>query len=118
MLFRSESARLLARWLEDVATGRPLIVTGDFNANKGTPAYERLAGRGLLFDVHRRLHPDRTFESTYHDYGKVDGPRPIDWILASEHFEVVAADIDEYCEGHLFPSDHYPVTAALDWRYT
>ncbi len=37
-------------------------------------------------------------------------------MLASGHFAVMDASIDRYHEGSLFPSDHYPILAALDWN--
>ena len=41
---------------------------------------------------------------------------PIDWILVSDHFRVLDAQIDRTRVGNLFPSDHYPVMAVLDWK--
>jgi endonuclease/exonuclease/phosphatase family metal-dependent hydrolase len=40
----------------------------------------------------------------------------IDWILVSDHFRVLDAQIDRSRQGNLFPSDHYPITAVLDWK--
>jgi endonuclease/exonuclease/phosphatase family metal-dependent hydrolase len=37
----------------------------------------------------------------------------IDWILASNHFTVLDAAIDDYNDNGLYPSDHFPVTATL-----
>ncbi len=111
-----ESAKLLQQWIEGVVWKDPVIVTGDFNTNEDGPAYERLAGSGVLFDVSRQVPSGRNRAGTYHGYGTSEEPAPIDWILASEHFEAVAADVDTYHQGGLFPSDHYPVTAVLRWR--
>lgn len=71
--------------------------------------------RGLLLDVAHQVNLPRADEGSFHGYGSVDPPTPIDWILVSPHFTVVSADVDRYREQDRFPSDHYPVTAVLDW---
>jgi endonuclease/exonuclease/phosphatase family metal-dependent hydrolase len=42
-------------------------------------------------------------------------PPAIDWVLASNQFSILEASIDRHHMKNLFPSDHYPVTATLDW---
>jgi len=111
-----ESAALLGHWVAARERHHPLIVTGDFNVDKNGLTYSWLLARALVFDVHRRLHPDRNPEPTYHGYGGAMEQAPLDGILASRHFRATAADIDTYHDGALFPSDHYPMTAVLDWQ--
>ena len=111
-----ESARLLAQWSDQAARQHPLIVTGDFNADKGTAAYQRLTAGGSLFDVFRKASPEVKNAPTFHGFGQFDKATPIDWILASHHFEVAAAEIDGYHEDSLYPSDHFPVMAVLSWK--
>ena len=43
-------------------------------------------------------------------------PTAIDWILVSAHFRVQDAWIDRARQGELYPSDHYPLAALVDWR--
>ncbi len=107
-----ESAKLLQQWATASDEKHPLVVTGDFNAGKDTPAYHCLTQGGVLHDVYRTVEPAGGNEGTYHGYGQPEVPA-IDWILASEHFEAVTAEIDSYREGSLFPSDHFPLTAVL-----
>jgi endonuclease/exonuclease/phosphatase family metal-dependent hydrolase len=108
-----ESARVLKEWMDQNTQNTPVIVTGDFNADKDSSAYRQLTKNGL-FDTYQIAYPDKSAAGTFHDYGQASDP--IDWILASGHFEVVSAEIDQYHEGGLYPSDHYPVTVALKWR--
>jgi endonuclease/exonuclease/phosphatase family metal-dependent hydrolase len=110
-----ESARLLADWAEQIARQYPLIVTGDFNTNKDSTAYQRLVG-GMLEDVFRQAHPEASHEGTFHNYGQLNNEATIDWILASKHFKVISAEVDRYHEEGLYPSDHYPLTGELDWK--
>lgn len=108
-------ARCLRQWLDRILPQTPLIVTGDFNANKRSNAYRLLTGEGALIDALRQAHPNQQDEATFHAFGRSEELAPIDWILVSDHFRVLDAGIDRTCLGHLFPSDHYPVTAVLDW---
>jgi endonuclease/exonuclease/phosphatase family metal-dependent hydrolase len=112
----TQSAGLLRKWAQKSAQKHPVILVGDFNADKNTTAYSQLACSGLLYDVYRRAHPDGDKEETYHGYGKSGVQSPIDWILASEHLETVGAEIDRYGERGLYPSDHFPLTAVLRLR--
>jgi endonuclease/exonuclease/phosphatase family metal-dependent hydrolase len=109
-------ARCLRQWLDRQGTQTPLIVTGDFNADKNSEAYRLLTGDGALLDAFRQVHADREDEVTYHGYGRQEEMAPIDWILVSDHFRIVDAQIDRTRAGDLFPSDHYPITAVLDWK--
>jgi endonuclease/exonuclease/phosphatase family metal-dependent hydrolase len=108
------SAKLLKTWSDQPTEKRPLIVTGDFNADKNSSAYQLLADGKSLFDVYKKAHPSGENEGTFHGYGHEK--TAIDWILASSHFEVNSAEIDRYHTGNLYPSDHYPVTATLSWQ--
>ncbi|WP_310599354.1 endonuclease/exonuclease/phosphatase family protein [Desulfobulbus sp.] len=110
-------ARCLRHWLDRIESGMPLIVTGDFNADKDSEPYRLLTGDHGLNDAFRLAHPPPgQDEVTYHAYGQEEERTSIDWILISDHFRVMEAQIDRSREGRLFPSDHYPVTAVLDWR--
>lgn len=111
-----KSAQLLRRWIERTVPERPVILTGDFNAGKNSAAYRHLTGNGLLLDAYRQAHPTGSDEATFHAYGQPGQLAPIDWLLVSKHFAVVEAGTDRYHESSLFPSDHYPVTAVLEWR--
>jgi len=111
-----ESAKLLKQWINQSTKGHPLIVTGDFNADKDSSAYQQLTADGTLMDMYEQVNPQQKKAGTFHGYG--GSSDPIDWILASNHFDARAAEIDRYHEGNLYPSDHYPVTATLQWKGT
>jgi len=109
-------AKCLRQWLDQLGAQTPLIVTGDFNADKGSNAYRLLTGEGALIDALRRIHPNQQEEATFHAFGRHEELAAIDWILVSDHFRVLDAGVDRTRLGRLFPSDHYPVTAVLDWK--
>lgn len=110
------AAHHLHRWLRQTWPGAPVVVTGDFNADKASAAYKLLTDTGTLSDAYRQVHPGGEAEATFHGFGQLGEPTPIDWILVSDHFKVTAAGVDRTHMGSLFPSDHYPVTAVLDWK--
>jgi endonuclease/exonuclease/phosphatase family metal-dependent hydrolase len=110
------AAQLLRKWLDQAQKESPVILTGDFNADKNSAAYQLLAGDGKLFDAYRQVHPISDNETTFHGFGKPEEMTPIDWILVSNHFRVADAKVDRLREGNRFPSDHYPVTVVLNWK--
>ncbi len=109
------NAQCLRGWLNQIRQSTPLIVTGDFNADKDSNAYRLLTGDGMLIDTFRAVHPHDD-EATFHDFGRPETMEAIDWILVSGHFRIRDAQIDRSRQGNLFPSDHYPITAVLDWK--
>jgi endonuclease/exonuclease/phosphatase family metal-dependent hydrolase len=109
-------ARCLRQWLDQLRAPTPLILTGDFNADKESNAYRLLTDDGALIDPHRQAQQNQKDEATFHAFGRPEEMTPIDWILVSAHFGVLDAQIDRSREGNRFPSDHYPVTAVLDWQ--
>ena len=111
-----ESAKLLKNWLEQNHKAMPVILTGDFNADKESAAYRLLTGPGMLSDSYRQVHPKRNDEATFHGFGKPDELAPIDWVLVSRHFEVTEAQIDRTQNGAVYPSDHYPVAVTMNWK--
>lgn len=102
-----KSAKVLKQWLKQNAD-TPLIVTGDFNADKHSETYR------VLKTQLRDAHP--TDDNTFHDYGQIQAGCPIDWLWMSSHFVVKHSAIDHYHQGAVYPSDHYPLLVRLDWK--
>jgi endonuclease/exonuclease/phosphatase family metal-dependent hydrolase len=109
-------ARCLRQWLDQQGAQTPVIVTGDFNAGKQSNAHRLLTGDRALIDVYGQVHPQQANAPTFHGFGVPEEPADIDWILVSPHFRALEANIDCSHNGALFPSDHYPLTASLDWN--
>jgi endonuclease/exonuclease/phosphatase family metal-dependent hydrolase len=111
------SARMLKEWIGDAIDHHPFLLTGDFNADKNSSAYRQLTfGNPPLTDIFRTGKVWQEDEGTFHGYGVEVPAQPIDWILLSDHFSVLHAEIDSYHHENRFPSDHYPITATLDWK--
>ena len=112
---RLESARLLREKLPQLAGGRAVILTGDFNAAEASPPYKALFGDGGLRDAFRvanaePLANEGTF--TGFDAGSVSGSR-IDWIAVSQSVSVTGCEIDRTARDGRTPSDHAAVVAVV-----
>jgi len=91
-------------------------VSGDFNAAEDNPAIVALTrGDALLRDTFRPLHPDEASSGTFHGFTGTAGAAKIDAILATPGWRVQDAAIVRLSRAGRYPSDHFPVTAVLDW---
>lgn len=110
------AAGMLRRWLENQSGHAPLILSGDFNADKQSAAYQHLTAGGLLFDPMRTPQPGRGDPPTFHGFGRQNDPPAIDWILISAGFQVVSASVDTFQKQNRYPSDHYPILTELNYE--
>jgi endonuclease/exonuclease/phosphatase family metal-dependent hydrolase len=112
---RLESARLLRQWLARSATEMPAIVTGDFNAPADGIVHQTLLGDHLR-DCWSAANPDPDIDSgTFHGFTGERNRERIDWILCSRQFQVLTCSIHYTARAGRFPSDHFPLTAELEW---
>jgi len=115
---RTESGKMIHKWMGEKAANQPTIITGDFNVTETHPGLVALMSSpsdSLKFrDVYRLLHPDtQADEATFNGFrGRTQGKR-IDFILASPAFKPIEAAIDRTNRDGGYPSDHFPVTAVL-----
>lgn len=122
LIARQESAQLCKQKLTALSDGGPALLTGDFNSIEDDPWMHSLQtpaeGEIQLIDSYREIHPIRQAdEASFNGFtGIVAGSR-IDFIFHTPEFVTRAADIDRVEAKHgRFPSDHYAVTATLEWR--
>jgi endonuclease/exonuclease/phosphatase family metal-dependent hydrolase len=108
---RLESARLLAA-RAGAAPAVPTLVLGDLNAGEDSRPLDALRAAGLR-DTFRVLHPDATRVGTFGGFRGLATGAKIDFVLASEGFEVRAAAIDRRSYSGRDASDHFAVTAEL-----
>ena len=91
--------------------GYPMVLTGDMNVYPDDPCLGEL--RTLMQDA-RQTAPDTDNDYTWHDWGKVSGNPPIDYVFYAgfagcDKFAVVRQPY----QGVDYVSDHFPVTALL-----
>lgn len=116
---RLESAKLIRRRIDQLRTiaEQPhVIVTGDFNTPESSEPYKAFIGGNDLVDTFRTKWPSATEDvGTFNGFeGRKTGGR-IDWILASGGLNILNAEIDRYQESGRYPSDHFPVTAVVQF---
>jgi endonuclease/exonuclease/phosphatase family metal-dependent hydrolase len=106
--------------IDSLGAGCSLVLTGDFNSDEDSGAYQALFGKrddrdSSLVDTYRVVHPKREKnEGTFNGFkaNAVTGPR-IDWIGCSREWKVTNAAIDRVSRDGRYPSDHFPITAEL-----
>jgi endonuclease/exonuclease/phosphatase family metal-dependent hydrolase len=114
---------LMQRVTQRKVQSDPFIVTGDFNSGESNPPARYMIGAitlgGManpipLVDSYRQLYPNATAVLTFHNFmGGTMGPK-IDFIFMGPGEKAVTAEIDHTQENGRYPSDHYPVAAAID----
>ena len=120
---RRNAAALLKRRLPALVAGAAVVLVGDLNSTEDDDWVQSLlrpdpSGEVRLTDSYRAVHPTRSpDERTYHEFGGGLAGSRIDFVLHGPEFQATAAAIDRRTGGDgQFPSDHYAVTAALQWR--
>jgi endonuclease/exonuclease/phosphatase family metal-dependent hydrolase len=92
---------------------------GDLNGSEDSRELIALVGANdvqgrKLFDSYRELHSKRTAdEASFNDWAGTRTGSRIDFILHTDDFKPIAADIVRSSYDGRWPSDHYPVTATL-----
>ncbi len=111
---RMKSAEFLAQLVGELDPKLPVLITGDFNAPAMTSAtYQALVNHDVI-DTWTEATSKSEVYATYHGYRgpKKDGAR-IDWVLARGVASVTSAKIHTDSKDGQYPSDHFPVSAAV-----
>lgn len=116
---RRESARLVVRRIREIAKGKPVILTGDFNVDQNDTIYSIFTTSGLLDDSYEHSKQRFAENGTFNGFNpdrKTDSR--IDHIFVSPSFHVMRYGILTNCywtdQGRRLPSDHYPVFVRLE----
>lgn len=103
----------------------PSIIVGDFNADKGSPAYTYVTNSGRWYDVYNYLKEEGVLSSEETDWGTCNDKDESKWsywrpdhITCDGNFRPVSFETvrKKYptADGTLhYPSDHFPITAVL-----
>ncbi len=121
---RIESAKLIRKFIADLGPAARVIVTGDFNAAIESQPYQEIFSsnqiQNRLIDTFQHHFPDdqkgQKGQGTFNGFaGLTDGAR-IDWIATTDNWEIKSAGIDRTEFDGRYPSDHFPVTAVLEYK--
>ena len=106
---QKESADLVMGFLSRFPGKIGCIVTGDFNANPGSPAYERFMVNGF-----HEVFAGRSV-STFHEFQGKETGKHIDWILFRGGFVNTFKEVITDAFNGRYPSDHFPVRAGFSF---
>ena len=116
---RRYSAELIRERVGELAGNLAAIVMGDLNVTEENEPIATLLGDGdqRLIDSFREVHPQRgEKERSFHDFqGGEEGSR-IDYIVHTDGLRATGAEIVRTSYDSRYPSDHYPVTATIEWN--
>ncbi|WP_234571584.1 endonuclease/exonuclease/phosphatase family protein [Rhodohalobacter sp. 614A] len=117
---RAESAKLILHQILDIAEGKPVVLTGDFNTTENDPPYRILTktnGNELPLEdaFYHSEYGHHGPTSTWNGFDKIVPDRRIDFIFTNTGFRVLQhAIIADHQDGR-FPSDHLPVVAEIEF---
>ncbi|WP_279070066.1 endonuclease/exonuclease/phosphatase family protein [Alistipes timonensis] len=114
---RREGVALLLRRIETLRAGRPVILTGDFNAEPSSPVIARIVADSALRSAWDTA-PIRSGSAwSFSDFGQLpEEERPlIDYVFYGGGLEVVSCSILPDTLGGGYLSDHAPVEARLKY---
>jgi endonuclease/exonuclease/phosphatase family metal-dependent hydrolase len=122
---REESSKLIVERIKHLAPNIPVIVTGDFNCNPWSAAYNLFQANGFTDTYRAAGNADTVDSSTYHGYAGQQyfalewGAElfwRVDWILTrpgTQHLQTSSCTIVRDAAPPLYPSDHYPVVSEV-----
>jgi len=114
---RQESAALIAQKITEIAGDTPVVLSGDFNTEPTTTAYQNLVtGANALTDainISELPHYGPLGTFTGFEQPERDTGRRIDYIFVKNGVQVHKHAILTDSWGGKLPSDHYPVLAEV-----
>jgi endonuclease/exonuclease/phosphatase family metal-dependent hydrolase len=116
----SDSARLMSSGVllekvRELSGDQQFIITGDFNAEPGSLAIDRMEEGNLAIDSYTISETDPTGESyTFNGWKDESDGRRIDYIFVRIGIKVLSYKTHRVIENGVFISDHWPVEAVID----
>lgn len=124
---RERQAGVINTWSAAFDAGPPIILTGDMNCDRRNPAIESYKAAGWC-DTYEAVHGGADPGYTFHFFRGVDYvPDPandawwpvdqgkVDWIFTRGDVKVTGAEIVRDHENDRYPSDHFFVSADIEW---
>jgi endonuclease/exonuclease/phosphatase family metal-dependent hydrolase len=116
---REKQIAVLLAYVSKAPAGTPQIMTGDFNTDAASKTVQSVKAAGWV-DTYTAIHGDSDPGPSFHGFrgAKYSGrsQERIDFIFCSGPFRPVAAKIIKDGRDGRYPSDHYFVSADLDYE--
>lgn len=116
---RRKGALLIIERIQEIVGNRPAVLTGDFNVNDASEAYQTLTtNKFVLKDAYKTVDVKEGVSYTFHDFGKIpmDEREKIDFIFVTPQIKVNRSWIPkENADGKGLLSDHNPQLATLQF---
>ncbi|MCF2597377.1 endonuclease/exonuclease/phosphatase family protein [Phocaeicola barnesiae] len=116
---RRKGALLIIERIQDIVGNRPAVLTGDFNVNDKSEAYQTLTTNDfVLKDAYKTADVKEGVSYTFHDFEKVpmNEREKIDFIFVTPQIKVTRSWIPkENPDGKGVLSDHNPQLATLQF---
>jgi endonuclease/exonuclease/phosphatase family metal-dependent hydrolase len=111
---RYRSVQSLIDTIRQRSSEDPVLILGDFNAGELNPALLLLRDNGFV-DTYRAVHPHDSLVGTFNAFRGVTQGEKIDYILTDVKASVMNAAILRDENGGRYPSDHFPLTARIQF---
>ena len=112
---RIKSAEAIIKKVESFGTSLPIIFMGDLNTGETEETIKIIKQNNFVdsyYAVNNKSEADGTFNSFK---GEVNGEK-IDYIFINNIFSAAKAEIIRTNKNGKFPSDHFPVSAVLNFK--
>lgn len=116
---RRKGALLIIEKIKEIVGDKPAVLTGDFNVNELSEAYNTLTTNSfVLKDAHKEAETKQGVDYTFHNFGKIkpSSCEKIDFIFITPNIKVSSSYIPQEAnqEGR-FLSDHNPEVVHLSF---
>tara|TARA_R110000751_G_scaffold15290_1_gene49300 strand:- start:129807 stop:130706 length:900 start_codon:yes stop_codon:yes gene_type:complete len=125
-LSREKSVRLITQVIQSRSHQDPFILMGDFNAGEDNEAIEYLLGKTKdadssplpMLDSYRIVHPNAARVGTFNGFVGDQTGAKIDYIFVAPDVDISDADIVTNHTNGRYASDHFAVTARIQFLST
>lgn len=113
---RLESSRLILQKIKKIAGNEPVIFTGDLNGAHNSAWYQEVIQSSSLKDTYKEVIHPYINNGSFNGFGKMKGKDIIDHIFITKHFAVRRWGVLTDTYYGKFPSDHFPILAAIAFK--
>ncbi|ANH82401.1 endonuclease [Niabella ginsenosidivorans] len=109
-----ESGKLMLKKIREIAGKNNVVLTGDFNGDRSSDWYQRIASSDILKDTYKDVKYPYANNASFNAFGKtLDRDDVIDHIFISRNGKSSRWGILTDTYRGKFPSDHFPVEAFI-----